>query len=135
MQKQNTNMLCALLMIVGAGLVTTTGCDSGESNSERIQAELSINPSPPAVGNSALVLTMTNSDGTPVEGADVGVEANMNHAGMKPTFAALQEHEPGQYTGDLEFTMGGDWFVLVTAQTTDGTLVERKIDVKGVAPR
>ncbi len=63
----------------------------------------------------------------------VAIEGNMNHAGMKPSFAELTERGAGVYDGDLEFTMGGDWFILVTATLPDGSQLERKVDVKGVA--
>jgi hypothetical protein len=62
----------------------------------------------------------------------VRVEGNMNHAGMRPSFADLHETEPGRYTGTLRFTMGGDWFLLVQATLPDGNQVEQKIDVPGV---
>jgi hypothetical protein len=56
----------------------------------------------------------------------------MNHAGMVPEFAQAREMAPGRYQGDLEFTMGGDWFILVRAKLPDGRALERKIDVPGV---
>ena len=96
--------------------------------------ELTIEPSPPLVGDSDLSLELTDADGA-VQGAQVRVEGNMNHAGMKPSFADLKEVEPGRYMGTLEFTMGGDWFLLVTAKTPDGGTIERKIDVRGVKAR
>ena len=42
------------------------------------------------------------------------------------------ETAPGRYQADLEFTMGGDWFILVRAELLDGRSMERKIDVPGV---
>jgi hypothetical protein len=59
----------------------------------------------------------------------------MNHAGMEPVFVDAKETEPGKYRADLKFTMGGDWFVLVSAALADGRKVNRKIDVPGVKSR
>ena len=56
----------------------------------------------------------------------------MNHAGMVPVFADAVEIAPGRYRADLEFTMSGDWFILVRADLPDGRSMERKIDVPGV---
>lgn len=68
----------------------------------------------------------------PVSGARVRLEGNMTHAGMSPVFAEAIEVEPGRYRATLEFTMGGDWVVLVHAVLPDGRKVERQFDVKGV---
>jgi hypothetical protein len=84
------------------------------------------------IGDTTASLKLTDASGSPLEDATVRLEGNMDHAGMKPSFADLVETEPGKYSGTLEFTMGGDWFILVTAKTSDGITVERKIDVPGV---
>jgi hypothetical protein len=51
---------------------------------------------------------------------------------MVPVFAPALETAPGRYQAALEFTMGGDWFILVRAELPDGRTMERKIDVPGV---
>ena len=93
---------------------------------------MALDPSPPVVGDNHLSLTLADATGAPLKGAEVKVEGNMNHAGMTPSFADLKEVEPGKYAGTLKFTMGGDWFLLVSAKTSDGKAVERKFDVPGV---
>ena len=112
-----------------------TGCGSGESDSTSVQVDLAFDPSPPHAGDVDVELTLAEPGGAPLAGAEVRLEGNMNHAGMKPSFAELEEVEPGRYTGTLDFTMGGDWFVLVTAKKPDGSQMERKIDVPGVKAR
>ena len=47
-------------------------------------------------------------------------------------FAEAGESEPGRYESALEFTMGGDWVVLVRLTLPDGRKIERQFDVKGV---
>jgi hypothetical protein len=111
------------------------GCAEPAVDDPGVTADLIIAPSPPVVGDAELTLKLTSADGEPLAGADVDVEGNMNHAGMKPSFAKLKETAPGEYVGTLEFTMGGDWYVLVTAKTADGMTIERKIDVEGVQTR
>lgn len=107
------------------------GCGTSDATAPDVQVDLTIAPSPPVVGDANVSLTLKDNKGLPVSGAQVSLEGNMNHAGMKPSFAELVEKDPGQYEGTLDFTMGGDWFILVTARTTGGT-IERKIDVPGV---
>ena len=122
-------------LVLGLAALIFEGCGPAVEPASDVQVELTLEPSPPVVGDAELDLKLTDAAGAPLEGATVRVEGNMNHAGMKPSFADLEEVEPGQYTGTLDFTMGGDWFLLVTAKTADGKRVERKIDVKGVKAR
>jgi hypothetical protein len=119
---------------LGVGVVLTVciGCRPAASGTRDVQVDLTVNPSPPLVGDAEVSLTLTDAGGMPLQGADVRLEGNMNHAGMKPSFAELREVEPGRYAGTLQFTMGGDWFILVMAETPDGKTVQRKIDVRGV---
>ncbi len=111
------------------------GCGDSGAEQADVSVQLSIDPTPPVVGDAELSVLLTQSDGAKIEGATVRAEGNMNHAGMKPSFADLSETEPGLYSGTLDFTMGGDWFVLVTGTTSDGESFERKVDVRGVRAR
>ncbi len=67
-------------------------------------------------------------------GAQVKVEANMSHAGMAPVFADASEAAPGRYQAQLEFTMSGDWVLLIDLTLPDGRRLQRQIEVKGVRP-
>lgn len=108
------------------------GCGSETETATDVESTLQIDPDPPHVGPADVVLTLNDAAGEPVAGADIQLEGNMNHAGMQPVFADLEETEPGRYAGSLNFTMGGDWFILVTGTLADGRPVEDKIDVPGV---
>lgn len=59
----------------------------------------------------------------------------MSHAGMKPVFGTGREVQPGIYEAPLEFTMGGDWYVIVSARLPDGRQVERQFPVPAVKPK
>ena len=92
-----------------------------------------ISPSPPRVGPATVSLKLTDFLASkPVSGARVTLEGNMTHAGMTPVFAEAKESEPGSYRATLEFTMAGDWVVLLHASLPDGRKIERQWDVKGV---
>ncbi|MCO6455324.1 MAG: FixH family protein [Pirellulaceae bacterium] len=121
-------------LILGC-LVLLVACRPATSDVPGAQVDLTWDPAPPAVGQAQLLLRLRDAAGQPLAGGKVRLEGNMNHAGMKPSFGELNEVEPGSYAGTLEFTMGGDWFVLVTATFPDGTSLERKVDVAGVKAR
>ena len=127
-------LLAALLALV---VLFVQGCgrNSDGDHAEDLKVNLTLRPDPPEVGPAAATVTLTDAGGRPVRGAAVKLEGNMNHAGMTPVFADATEKAPGQYQGRLEFSMGGDWFVLVNATLADGRKVSRKVDVPGVRAR
>jgi len=56
----------------------------------------------------------------------------MSHAGMTPVFAEAKETEPGRYSATMDFSMAGDWYVLVHMTLPDGRKLERQFEIKGV---
>lgn len=119
--------------VLAFALLFGAGCAPRVETITDARVQLEIIPEPPVVGQAKLIVKLRDGTGAPLAGADVQLEGNMNHAGMKPVFASPAEVEPGVYAGDLEFTMRGDWFILVTATLPDGRLLTEKIDVPGVA--
>jgi len=122
----------AILLAAWCALTSAIGCGTAPAKSSDVRVDLKLDPTPPIVGDSAVTLELATAEGERLVGANVRLEGNMNHAGMKPSFADLEEIEPGRYAGTLKFTMGGDWFIFVTVTTQDGQSIEKKVDVKGV---
>ena len=58
----------------------------------------------------------------------------MSHAGMRPVFSDAREVGPGRYEAPVEFTMAGDWVLLITVSLPDGGKLQRQLDIKGVRP-
>jgi hypothetical protein len=113
-------------------LLALASCGRGAKDLSDVAVELAIEPAPPQIGPATLTVTLHDASGQPIRGAVVELEGNMNHAGMVPVFAPALEVGPGRYQAGLEFTMGGDWFILVRADLPDGRSMERKVDVPGV---
>lgn len=107
-------------------------CSRGEKDLPDVALDLVIEPAPPQIGLATVTVTLSDAAGQPIAGAEMELEGNMRHAGMAPVFAQAAEIAPGSYQADLEFTMGGDWFILVRAHLPDGRSLERKVDVPGV---
>jgi hypothetical protein len=116
-------------------LLIASGCRPAATDAPDVRVELTLHPSPPQVGSADATVALADAQGAPLENASVRLEGNMNHAGMVPTFADLDETAPGTYTGTLQFTMGGDWFILATVTLPEGQRIQRKIDVPGVQAR
>lgn len=113
-------------------LLFLVGCQRGENDLPDVGLQWEIAPEPPQIGSATITVALSDADGQSIEGAEVELEGNMKHAGMVPVFAQATEMEPGRYQAKLEFTMGGDWFILVRAKLPDGRSMERTIDLPGV---
>ena len=96
--------------------------------------EHEIEPQPPRVGPTTITLRLSDASGKPQNGTRVSLEGNMSHAGMRPIFAEATEVGPGRYEAPLEFTMSGDWVILIHLTLPDGRKVQRQLEIKGVQP-
>jgi hypothetical protein len=108
------------------------GCQRAGETGAGVSVEHEFEPRPPRVGKASVTLRVADASGRPLSGARVSLEGNMSHAGMRPVFGEARESGPGRYESELEFTMAGDWVVLVRLALPDGRKIERQFDVKGV---
>ena len=122
-------VLCSVLLIVG-----TAGCGGVEADRSAVEVEWTLEPDPPRVGTATLTLALADSAGRALTDANVAVEGNMAHAGMRPIFAEATEQDSGRYVAPLEFTMAGDWFLTADVTLPDGEVVTQTIEVRGVRP-
>jgi hypothetical protein len=121
-----------LLPIALGVMLLTTGCRQASNESADIKVELAIEPDPPKVGPATVTVKLRGADAQPVRATTLKLEGNMSHAGMEPVFADAKEEAPGVYRARMEFTMGGDWFILLDGKLADGRPLKKKIDVKRV---
>lgn len=122
-------VFCVLLLGV---CLFTAACQKQAVSQSELTVEYEMTPQPPRVGTAIITLKLVDLTGKPISGASVSLEGNMSHAGMRPVFGEAREQEPGRYHAPLEFTMGGDWVILLYLTLPDGRKLERQIDVKGV---
>jgi hypothetical protein len=78
----------------------------------------------PRLGTAGEVQIEITNDGLPVSGAEMIVEGNMTHAGMEPITAHAVETMPGHYLATLDWSMAGEWFLIVRGTLPDGTLFQ-----------
>ncbi len=129
-QKRVSAFLLALCVL--SLLLTACGGGEEEESLPDVSVDLTVSPDPATVGTATVVVTLHNADEQPIGGAEMELEGTMTHAGMVPVFADAVETSTGQYEATLEFTMGGDWIIIVRATLPDGRSLEREIDVPGV---
>jgi YtkA-like len=125
-----------LWLAVCLTISAVAGCQPPAETAPEIDLNWRVTPDPPRTGPATVSLTLTDTAaGRPIEGATVRLEGNMSHPGMKPVFSTAREVRPGQYEAPIEFTMAGDWFLLVDATLHDGRTLHRQVDLPGVRPR
>ena len=121
-------------MVLGALLLANAACSSGPGGSSELDIVVAFDTPQATVGPATLTMTLT-ADGAPVENAEVEVEGNMSHAGMVPVHGTAREISAGLYEVELEFTMGGDWFLIVDATLPDGSSMQGLHEIPGVLSR
>lgn len=126
------------LLLIAAAAGGSSGCrgDLPEGDPDLVM-EVSISPTPPAVGPARLIILLRDTLGVPLEGAEIRVEGNMNHAGMVPVLGSATDQGEGTYVvSDFRFTMAGAWVLTLTARLPDGrqTEIRAETGVVGTPP-
>jgi YtkA-like protein len=121
----------ARLPLIAFILLLLGGChrDGASSN---IHFSYEIAPRPVKVGNADVTLRLSDFSAKPETGAQVTLETDMAHPGMAPVFSEMKEIAAGEYRGQTDFNMSGDWVLLVRGKLSDGSKFERQIAVPGV---
>lgn len=119
------------LLLLALPILLITGCrDSAQASpTPAAQLMLTVQPDPPSVGAAELLVTVRDLAGAPVVGASVDVRGDMNHAGMQPVLREdVLTDANGEARIPFEWTMGGDWYLVVTATLPDSTVVEQRFE-------
>jgi len=130
----STLLIRATTGILAEMLLLATGCQRFRppDSLEGVNLNWQLSPQPPHEGQATVTVDLTGQDKKPVTGATVHIKGNMSHPGMKPVFGEGKEVSPGRYQAPLEFTMGGDWFLLIDVKLADGRRMSKQVDVPGV---
>ncbi|MCX6027781.1 MAG: FixH family protein [Chloroflexi bacterium] len=121
------------LLALATLLVALAGCGRVQkvapATDDGLTITMTVEPSPPMIGEGIVVLTVKDASGQPVAGAQVEVEGNMSHAGMMPSFGKAVGSQGGVYRVPIKWTMGGDWYVDVKLTLPDGKIATRRFPV------
>ena len=99
-------LLSVLLVACGSGSAATP---APQTSGKPVNIKLETNPNPAEMGDLELVLNITDTSGSPIEGATVDVTAtHTDMAGMDMSGAAT-EQGAGKYAINANFSMSGNW--------------------------
>jgi hypothetical protein len=124
-----------MLAVFIVALSTPTSCGRASTTSGNVDIGLQL-LTEKAVGLATVEITVRTPEGKPIDGAQLSLRGDMNHAGMVPVLVQPKPAGSGRYLAeDFRFTMGGDWILTVQATLPDGERVEQSFNVNGVAGR
>lgn len=109
-------------------LFMASACGGGSvptNTAPEVDLSVRVEPEPPAVGATELIVTLKDAQGAPIDGALIRAHGNMDHAGMAPVERESHEALKGVYRIPFEWTMGGGWIVTITATLPDGSKINR----------
>jgi hypothetical protein len=120
-----------------AAACAAPGCDvhwdRQRESRDAVNVSWTLDPSPPFAGTSLAVrLTLRDREQKPITGARLQLEGLMSHPGMAPLTAAVTERGTGEYEAPLQFTMAGDWVLIITGELPDGSQIKKQIEINGV---
>ena len=120
-------LLTGVLAACGGSAEPAAPADTGSTGEVNIAVETS--PNPAAMGDVELILTITDAQGSPIEGGTVDVavdHTDMTGMGMS---GVATDQGGGRYSINANFSMSGNWKLTVYVRK-DGLDYQEDIDLK-----
>ncbi|MBI4760217.1 MAG: FixH family protein [Chloroflexota bacterium] len=115
-------LMSVLLAACGSAAPTET------ASAQQVNIKVETNPSPAIMGDTELVLIITDANGSPIEGATVDVSVDhTDMSGMGMSGVAV-EQGGGRYAIRANFSMSGNWKLTVYVRK-DGLDYKEDIDL------
>ncbi len=122
--KSNLLQLVLSLLVI---LLLAAACRQQGPSADNIALDISV--SDQLVGETTLLVKVTDSEGNPIENPGVlSIRGDMNHAGMVPVFAESSESVKGVFTLPFEWTMGGSWILEASLTLDNGEVYRQSFD-------
>jgi hypothetical protein len=109
-----------------------TGCLESSDRSLCTSVDHDISPQPTRVGPATVTIRLTDAANKPVTAAQIVIEGEMSHPGMRPVCSQGKESQAGRYQGQEDFAMAGDWILLFPITLPDGRKFDRQVSVPAV---
>ena len=128
MRKLNLiGLLVGLSVLLAACGTAATPADTASAKPVNIKFET--NPNPTMLGDMELILTITDANGNPIEGAKVDVSVDHTDMSGMGMSGLATEQGGGRYAINANFSMSGNWRLTVYVRK-DGLDYKEDIDFK-----
>lgn len=121
------SMLVVVSTLLAACGGAATPADTASSKPVNIKVET--DPSPAMMGDMQLMLTITDADGNPIEGATVDVSAKHTAMSGMDMSGVATDQGAGKYAINTNFGMSGSWKLTVYVRK-DGLDYKEDIEFK-----
>jgi hypothetical protein len=129
------DLTIAIVLACAVSTACAVGWGHDRDPDEGISATWVLEPSHPVMGEPLIArLTLRDREQHPVLGARLRLTGHMSHPGMGPVLVPLVERGEGIYEARLQFSMAGDWRLVVDGELSGGDRVSKEIAVPGVRP-
>lgn len=121
-------LLSGILIVLVAGIVLFFLQSNSEEvqKNEEVHIELYSDPFPMVLGPMELVVSLTDGQGRPIEGADVSAITELLHEGMPPINDVARRYENDKYYIPIIWAMLGQASVKISAILPDGRVFEEE---------
>lgn len=124
-----------LVLLLGASWALVGPACSRTQRAGDVSVTWTAEPTPLITGAPIVAeLILRDDRRQPLRGANLHIEGHMSHPGMAPILAVAEERGDGVYLVRFQFTMAGDWVVLVKGSLPDGRMVSHRVDIADVRP-
>jgi hypothetical protein len=131
-----TRIFAAAAIIVGVAVVAGILLFRQTAPAGSVQIHMTSDPFPMSIGNTTLLVTLTNADGARMDEAAVEVSAEMMHMGMLPLTRQTSHSLNGEYRVPIIWPMAGQWMVDVTVHLQNTTMNDQfQVYVYPVPPK
>jgi len=108
-------------------LMIAVACRQQTLSAENVELDISVTDS--LVGETTLIVTVTDADGNIIENpGTLSLRGDMDHAGMLPVIVESSDSDNGVFTVPFEWTMSGAWLVEVTLTLENGDVATQTFD-------
>ena len=105
----------SMLVVVSTLLAACGGAatPADKASSKPVNIKVETNPAPAMMGDLELVLTITDADGEPIEGATVDLSAEHTDMSGMDMSGVATDQGGGRYSIRSNFSMSGNWKLTV----------------------
>ncbi len=119
----------SIILLLCLGVLAGCRQESTPAAEADLTILLEIEPAESSVGEAELLVSVTDADGNAVSPQRVDVRGDMSHAGMVPVLRDDVQGADGEYRVSFEWTMAGDWSVMVTLTFADESSVSKTFEL------
>lgn len=119
------------MLVVVSTLLTACGSAAtpvGTASSSPVNINVETNPNPAAMGDLELILSVTDANGQPIEGATVDVSAEHTDMSGMDMSGLATDQGGGRYSIKSNFSMSGNWKLTVYVRK-DGLDYKEEIEL------